>query len=432
MVIARFGFAVVLAAALGACSSGDCEQLSSCDIREKSCQDSVAGVVACLRESRAVTPKVKVVDADRFIDEQADDADAEPFEDDRRDHYRALSLLRLMPAAASPGQLARNEWENVAAFFDTETHRVTVLDRGSALDDPGTLIVLAHELVHAQQSRETDDEFYEPSDDSRDAYWAASAIVEGEATLYQDLADLYGFGFEPEDADWKRIFAGFEANAWSAASREPAIYQRGDASFSYAFGGAFVNQAYFQGGNSAVRKVTRAVPPSTTAVAAGYRPKSEVRDVESLEDVAIPMLPESFEYLSSERAGAFLFESFLVRVRGLVSPLPALRETGVVGDSLSTFRVAPDEVSAFWRVRFSTAEKAMAAEEQIPNQAGWVVRREHRELIIAAVSDEALLGQIDADSSWGPAPEPEVEPDESDPRAKRILCKLRRSAGGRL
>lgn len=431
MVIARLGLALVLATLLGACNTGDCEQLESCDIRERSCQDSVAKVVACLRDSRAVTPRVQVVDADEFIDEQASQADQEPFDDDTRDHYRALSLFRLMPAKAEPGQLARDEWDDVAAFFDSETRRVTVLDTGTPLDDPGSVIVLAHELVHAQQSRETDDEFYLPADGSRDAYWAASAIVEGEATLYQDLADVYAYGFEPRELDWDRVFLNFESRVWLTASRERAIYERGESFFAYPFGGAYLSEAYFEGGNSAVRKVTRAVPASTLAVSEGYRPKPKSPEVESLEDVAIPMLPESFALLGSERAGAYLFESFLVRAEEDVGFLPELRDTGVVGDSLSTFRVAPDQVSVFWRVRFETEDKATAVERRIPKERGWVLKRDDRDLIVAAVSDDALKGQIDGDLAWGPAPEPMVDTTEDEPPpAKRIRCRLRRVTRG--
>jgi hypothetical protein len=141
----------------------------------------------------------------------------------------------------------------------------------------------------------------------------------------------------------------------------------------------------------------------------------------------IPMLPETFQYLSSERAGAFLFENFLVRAVDAESwSLPDFRATGVVGDSLSTFRVA-DQVSAFWRVRLESVEKAMALEKRILDAPGLVVRRDDRDVILAAVSDEALFDQFDADLTWGPASPPEVDTgNDEPPKTKPLRCKFHR------
>jgi hypothetical protein len=427
MVMVRIAVAALIVSSLAACAAGDCEALESCDIRQRGCQDRVAKIVACLRGARAVTPKVDVVDAERFIDRQASDAEDAAFSDDLRDHYRALHLLRLMPADVQPGELARDEWDDVAAFFDSDTHRVTVLDRGSALDSSGSMVVLAHELVHAAQARETDDEFYPAADDSRDAALAATAIIEGEATLYQDLADAYAYGFEPDELDWNRIFRTFEIDSWLYASGERAIYERADSSFSYAFGGAYLSKAYRKGGNAAVRKAKRDVPASTRELSAGYPRDAEQFAVEPLDEIAIPVLPESFAYLSSERAGAYLFESLLARAEGRLRALPDLVGTGVTGDSLSTFRVQPDQVAVFWRVRFESAEQAMSIASRLEPDPAWVVKRDDRDVTLAAVSGEMLRGEIEADLTWGPAPEPEAEPEETDePKRRQIRCVARR------
>jgi hypothetical protein len=429
MVIVRSLALALMLSTLAACAStGDCDRLESCDIRERPCQERVAKIVACLRGSSAVTPRVDVVDADDFIEGRVESADDQPLSDDLRDHYRALHLLRLMPADVKPGQLAADEWDSVAAFFDSETHRVTVLDRGVPLNGASSVILLAHELVHAQQSRETKDEFYPPADDSRDASWAANAMIEGEATLYQDLADVYAYGFAPADLDWDGIFVSFEASSWLYASGERAIYERVDSWFPYAFGGAYLSEAYRKGGSAAVKKAVRDVPASTREVSAGYPRRADRFAIESLEDIAIPRLPEVYTYLSSERAGAFLFESFLVRAEELLSPLPQLVETGVTGDSLSTFRVGEDQVAAFWRVRFEDQDHAQAVESRLTDlMTNWIVKRDDRDLIIAAVSDAKLRDEIAGDLAWGPAPEPAVDTEAMDEtKSVQIRCAFRR------
>jgi hypothetical protein len=418
---------VGLALALSACSEAKCESLESCDIRDRSCQDHVAKVVACLRDSRAVTPRTDVIDADEFIEDQVRDANEEPLDDDTRAHFRSLHLFGLMPYPAEAGDLARAEWENVAAFFDSDTGRVTVLDRGQKADGPSAVIVLAHELVHAQQSRETGEKFYPPVDDSRDAHWAATALVEGEATLYQDLAETYAYGWEPADVDWDSTYRDFERASFFYALQDDSLYQRGDSWFAYAFGGTYVSRPYVAGGSRAVRKATRAVPESTRNVIAGYDRDPVSFPVESLEDVAIPILPDSFSYLSSERAGAFLFGSFTALVEPELAGLSDLRALGVTGDSLSTFRVAPDAAAAFWRVRFETADQAIALQQQFDPRLTIAITREDRDLIFAAVSDRDLRESIAAGLSWGPAPEPEVEPtgDEEPKRSHPLRCRIR-------
>lgn len=426
MVIVRLAALALLGAALAACSTGDCDQLESCDIRERSCQERVAKVVACLRGSRSVMPRVAVVDADDFIDERVSDADETPLDDDQRAHYRALHLFRLMPADLRAGELAQDEWAEVAAFFDSDTHRVTVLDRGYELDGAGSVLLLAHELVHAQQSRETDDAFYPAADDTRDAGWAANAMIEGEATLYQDLADVFAYGFEPGDLDWRKIYLGFESSSWIYASRERSIYARVDSSFSYAFGAAYLSEAYRKGGVAAVRKAVRDVPASTREVSAGYPRHPDRFEIESLEEVAIPMLPEGYVFLSSERAGGYLFESLLVRAEARLRAIPDLVGTGVTGDSLSTFRVGDDQAAVFWRVRFEDEDHALFTESRLAKlDWGLVVKREERDVIVAAVSDDSRRGEIAGDLAWGPAPEPAVATLASD-EPKQIRCAFRR------
>lgn len=405
---------VVFLVALSACTTGDCDPLESCDIRDESCQEKVAKVVACLRDSNAVTPRVDVVDADDFVDDQVNDADAAPWSDDQRDHYRALSLIDLMPKDVEPGELAADEWANVAAFYDSETRRVTVLDRGYVLDGPGSVLLLAHELVHAQQARETDGAFYEASDDSRDGHWAANALIEGEAALYQDLAETFAYGIEPGDLDWKNIYRNYESNAWFYASGEAAIYERVDDYFSYAFGGAYLSAAYDKGGTAAVHRALRDVPSSTREVSAGYPRKAERYAVESLDDIAVPMLDESYTLLSRDRGGSFLFESFVVRAEQRLRALPDLVGTGVTGDSLSTFRAGEDAVAVFWRVRFVDADHAEAFEGRLARvKSDWVVKRDDRDVIIAAVSDDTRKAEISGDLSWGAAPDAEMDSDDS-------------------
>lgn len=393
---------------LGACSDA-CPTLATCDIRQSSCHEAVAEVVACLRDRPPVTPRVRVVDADRFVDDAVDDLEEDPYSEDTLDFYRGAALLSLMPKEIEPEALVRTRWGDVAAFYDPESRRVTVLDRGRPVDDEWAVILLAHELVHAAQHHEHRDGFYPPADDSVDAQLAAAAMTEGEATLFQDLATVLGFGVDPEEVDWPGTFADFRRDAWLGATQERSILARAYAHFSYSFGGKYLADAYARGGLSDVRVALRNVPGSTREVAAGYGardPKAGWN--ESLLDVAQPVLMDPFEHVGTEHVGAWLAAIALERWRSDVDPGNYQFDAGVSGDSLSVFRYGSREVAVFWRLRFVSAERA---EDAVHGLAADPTRTAllDRDLIVAAFSSDPPTELSLEALAWEPAPQPEPE-----------------------
>lgn len=82
----------------------------------------------------------------------------------------------------------------------------------------------------------------------------------------------------------------------------------------------------------------------------------------------------------------------------------------------------------FWRRRFESAEQAMSIASRIDPDLGWVVKRDDRDLILAAISDDSLRAELEPDLTWGPAPEPELAPEQIDEPKRRvqIRCVARR------
>jgi hypothetical protein len=410
--------------------------LHACDIREPSCQRSTAQVAACLRgDAQSVPardgtrslPSIEVVDAEAYIASQVVEAERAPDPDDRsRDTRRALALLRLSPARDDPGQIARDRWQGVAAFFSHETEKITILDRGRKLDDGSAVVLLLHELIHAAQHLDQPDDSALPR--SFDAQLAHSAIVEGEATLYHGLARAEGLDFDPSELAWERAYGSFRESQWREAQTTSSPVALAWQQFSYAFGGDYLMRAWRRGGNAAVRAVFAEPPTSTREIMAGDRAKpGEQPWVEQPSEVGQPVFPDGFDTLARWMLGRWIFEVFRAKWLGIVTPNPADRDSGFAGDVMSAFRVRETgEVGVAWRMRFATdAEAATTLDElhrrhaapldelqqqpvgpldELQQQSSFAWTQHERDLILVASTAPDLATSLAAELTWEPIP----------------------------
>jgi hypothetical protein len=149
--------------------------------------------------------------------------------------------------------------EQVAGFYDTDTNEIVVPgDPETGLDSFDEL-TLAHELEHALADQvlglPIKDDF--PSQGAEDSVLAATALVEGDATLTMSL-----YSIESSFAVPSAIF-GSELIGDAGLTRLPHYMQRG-MTFPYAEGLTFVCRLYAAGGWDAVNDAY-SEPPSTTA-----------------------------------------------------------------------------------------------------------------------------------------------------------------------
>lgn len=411
---------LALCSLLGGCSSDECETVVACDIRQRDCQERTGEVLACLRGSGSVLPEITVVDAEAYIDQQVAEVTEGPEPPEEQNLRRSLGLFGLMDPDAEPAAVEREYWANVAAFFSGEDQRVTILDRGSALDQPESVTLLVHELVHALQASEN------PADaldccDSYDQFLAFRALVEGEAELYQDLATVYGYGDDPEELEWDKIFGGFKAVAWNDLRSTPNAFELATLHFPYAFGGDYVNRAHRSGGNALVRGLLHDGPRTTRQLLFGYgvEPPRGFDWQEHPDEVGYPRLPPEYEPVATLHLGALLFEAF-ESSRGAGH----FGDSGYLGDVMTLF-VHQDsrEVAGFWRLRFESEQQAdsLSASLAGPRMAA---RAEGRDLILVASETTALTDSLAADLEFGPLPdpEPEMEPDGAPAGLERIAC----------
>jgi hypothetical protein len=178
---------------------------------------------------------------------------------------RALAALGALPRGADlKALLGRALAGQVAGFYDPRTGEL-VVDSG---EDPalGGLdrVILAHELEHAlaDQAFGLPDAVRaeEPAEGSEDAAVAATALVEGDATLLMQAYAVDNLSF----VDAIRSIAPLLASERELAALP--YYIREGLVFSYEEGLRFVCELYERGGWRAVDRAYRMLPSSTAEI----------------------------------------------------------------------------------------------------------------------------------------------------------------------
>jgi hypothetical protein len=149
--------------------------------------------------------------------------------------------------------------EQVAGFYDTDTKQIVVSGDPAAGLDPIQELTLAHEFEHALADQTLGLPIKEdfPPDGTEDSTLAATALVEGDATLTMALYSFSGAAIAPAS-----LF-GTELAGTGGLTALPYYVQRGMI-FPYAEGLGFVCRLYRDGGWGAVNEAY-ANPPTTTA-----------------------------------------------------------------------------------------------------------------------------------------------------------------------
>lgn len=171
-----------------------------------------------------------------------------------------LSSLGAVPDGTDLKELTATALgEQVAGFYDTESKQIVVSGDPEAGLDPIQELTLAHEFEHALADQAlglpVDEDF--PPDGAEDSTLAATALVEGDATLTMALYSFTGAVTAPS------ALFGADLAAVGGLTRLPSYLQR-SLIFPYAEGLAFVCGLYLDGGWTSVNQAY-ADPPSTTA-----------------------------------------------------------------------------------------------------------------------------------------------------------------------
>jgi hypothetical protein len=157
---------------------------------------------------------------------------------------------------SSPGQ-CRSE---VRGYYDTDSDRVTLVDRGQPFDDIEAVLLLLHEYVHALQR---DVPVPPPEELSFDAELALRMVLEGEAAFVADRARAHFRGAAPPESEGYLPRARRSLGLYRLADDPVGAATR---TLAYPFGSALVARAFDRRGAPAVARLLRAPPASTRDV----------------------------------------------------------------------------------------------------------------------------------------------------------------------
>jgi hypothetical protein len=335
--------ALVLAAiAVAACNPQ--RAFTRCDLLQESCRGAIAHATQKLRGGAGTLPPIQV----RSEDEVVADSTSQTTQAQRDQFARENALLALFDLSTPGLTLAaqtQNHFDGVAAFYSPSTKTVTVIDRGQPLDDEQSVVILAHELVHALQDQ---DGFLGRSTATSDAELAYSSVIEGEATVYQDLASFDIFGWQDRDIDWSGSFTHYQGveDADAINSATPAY----DASldFVYPYGGAYVLERYRHGGQEAISAIYDAVPPSTFEVVNGFAVTPTTATIAA---------PAGYTIANSDSLGWWLFNVWCAR-QGVDGCSDMLTDTFA--------QLAGPTTAGIWQLHFADGTDVASLRSQIP------------------------------------------------------------------
>lgn len=377
----------------------DCSKLRgpNCDIRNNACQRRVFRAAECVWGFDGELPPVQVIDEDELLEVYF----GEPGEPNPLEGVwdRALQLLHLQDA--SVGGLEANQrsvQESVAAFYFGSTDEVFVVDRGMPLDDDWSLIVLAHEFIHALQFRQdaklAEDRVALAYDLDRSA--AFRMAVEGDATVHEDLAWslLTGVSLSVEgQADHLRARLSYAQQQVFEADSPFVVLN----SLAYPVGGIRLWDRWVAGESATL--ATRDELPKH--VVQWMRPPGEAPMHTPLRCDTPDAPPGGYLDFSVSELGADVLFAFWASLRPAddADPVLDLQPTWLDAARQRRSRIrifATDslEVAVAWRIGFESESMARRFADEAQGQGTWRVDRDGDEVVLRLIDgldDPAVL-----------------------------------------
>lgn len=361
--------------------------LEVCDIRTAACHQRVAEWTACLRQIAPVIVPTRVISYREYL-AAALGREVPPAEVEQFDRTVAgLALLGLSPAGLTL-KAATEQTAWAAAYYSMNDRSITVVDRGEPMASRAQVTLLVHEYMHALQDATVGINAYFAPVRGSDASLAAQAVIEGEASLVEDLAEVGLFDYHSAQIPWPRVFARWHASARARMYDTPAPVLLADLYFIYPFGAALLQGAWSAGGWPAVDALYQraGMPASSRQVLAGFGASEPAGGPwsEQLGDESLPALPPAYRLILSDTMGSWVLESFLARLGPDTRAVELARR--LRGDNLSIqYDGASGITVSCWRLRF--ADEAAAQEALVLAQTrfrgSW---RRGRDLVVPATN----------------------------------------------
>jgi hypothetical protein len=335
-----------------------------CSIDEPACVERVAEAVGCHLEQDIIYPEVRFLTAEEYLAETETGSTPLTAEEerDRADYFRMEALLGLMPEGYEPEEYSADWIRNVAALYSPDSKNIIII-ADNAFDDPqNDYLVLVHEMVHAYQDAAWDltalGEKFAPT---FDRFLGLRSLIEGMASVYQNLAYLELRRTDPLTIDWTAFFTEWQDERLSSARKSTTPSLDTTRFFPYAFGGEVVIEAWLAGGAAKIDELAARPPDSVRQVFKGYEawPDRFVNEDEVFDPQAVAIMPPNYTLIGGGHEGVWALNATLQRTAWGELWAPELDD--VSADYLAAWRWNETEVVAMWRIRSARPDELLAA-----------------------------------------------------------------------
>lgn len=398
----RFALAVCVFLALS--MSGGCKptaELQECNVADEDCQLDIYYALLRLRgdgiDPFAGVPPIRTLTIEQYERELNGGKDPKkepPKEEEPKEEKPpkvdpwdvTLQLLGMIPPKVTTSEQGKQDRVNrVAAYYSSATRTVTVIKRPEdKRDDFNDTLLLTHELVHALQ----DDELGSYDESSTDADNVRRSMIEGEATLYEDLTRLELLGRERNAEEWKKAYQSGIKWRRRRMIHEGSAYHATNW-FLYSLGAGRLVDGYLEGGNAAVRHVLADPPRSSSELMLhldgmdnGSRARLACR---------VDAPGSGFGLAGYDEFGALQVYGFLVKA-GVPEEEAWESASRVTDDRLWVyFDVKQGAVAVSWRQRFGDRDDAEQVAAAVAEDRSFTVEVDEGDLLVRASNRDTLL-----------------------------------------
>ena len=357
------------------------EQMA-CDIMNETCQRGVAELASCLRhgaQAPVLMPEIEFA-SEAEIRQQTLDSLSE-FDPEAPNPYRdALVAFGLtVPDAFDPDTVATRYAESTLAFYRFGEGQIVIIEHEDPPDNTTAAALLLHEMLHAVQDAKHDlSSLQEPVDDS-DERLALSCLIEGEARMYEELAQASLWGLDVPSLDFERHFANRLELDEQWLIEQADVYNNAFSTVPYAHGTDFVHRVLVQEGQPAVLELferpLQAMRPIMGSVW-GQELSGEAGELTTPSPPGGAATAHILDHLGS--LGLYLF------VRQL--PTEDARELALAwrADVLDAFTLEDGSTAARWLIEFADEDAATALADAAATRVSDARVRGRQVLLVSA------------------------------------------------
>lgn len=398
MSLKRLFVLALLGASLGACDEGDGgppRPLSSvladlpCNIVDARCRASIFRVTAEVRgQPEARQPESRIITQAVYEAEQRS-LDSEPPAAEDLVMERALQLVSFLPQGSSfEEEMTESELEGVAAYYDPEDRRITIIKEWIVNRDEGTN-TLVHEYVHALQDQQQGLDRTFDMADSTDGAMAIRSLLEGEASVLAEVVVARANGYEFDLRLAHRVFDPFLYGILDEVAESEAPFNLALLALPYPVGGLPLSEAYLTTGLDGLLEAYRSGPRTLV----GWMDYGARRQLPAQLRCNRPDAPARYESLGFDSFGGAGLIAFYTRL-GLDGEEAYEAARAWTGDAFAVF--APeggeDAAALAWRIGF-TSEAAARELASLVQAAELDVRatQQGSEVVLVGASEPSVL-----------------------------------------